>query len=139
MEKEKASGFPAQTLLQAQFARVGRERDMQQAVCGGRGVPAGHCFHVAQLWCVVLDNCRFFDVFISCPFLSGVPDRGGGSWYCLLTGTSASVYLLPYAPGQPLRGVHPEGYEDGGGVLRGQAQDEYLGLFPRVCHVVYSG
>lgn len=46
-----------QTLLQAHFSKVGRERDMQQAVCKMGEAPAGHCFHIAQLWCLVVGNC----------------------------------------------------------------------------------
>jgi hypothetical protein len=45
------------TLLQARYSRTTRARDMEQAVCEQGGAPKGHCFHVAQLWCLVLDNC----------------------------------------------------------------------------------
>ncbi|KAH6617426.1 hypothetical protein F5144DRAFT_596449 [Chaetomium tenue] len=44
------------TLLQARYSRTRRARDMEQAVCQQGGAPKGHCFHVAQLWCLVLDN-----------------------------------------------------------------------------------
>ena len=54
-----SSGFPPQTLLQAQFSGVRRERDMQQAVHRIKQAPPGHCFHIAQLWCLVLDNCAY--------------------------------------------------------------------------------
>ncbi|KAK6948222.1 hypothetical protein Daesc_009986 [Daldinia eschscholtzii] len=51
-----ASSFPIETLLQSDYARTTQERDMQQAVCKNGEVPDGHCFHIAQLWCIVLDN-----------------------------------------------------------------------------------
>lgn len=55
---ESDASFPVQTLLQAQFSRSGRTRDMQQAVCKNKLAPPGYCFHIAQVWCVVLDNCK---------------------------------------------------------------------------------
>ncbi|VBB79618.1 Putative protein of unknown function [Podospora comata] len=53
---ENASSFPVQTLLQAQFSRATKDRDMQQAVRQLKGAPAELCFHIAQLWCIVVDN-----------------------------------------------------------------------------------
>ncbi|KAI0593277.1 hypothetical protein F4775DRAFT_521473 [Biscogniauxia sp. FL1348] len=50
------SSFPVETLLQSDYARTTREREMQQAVCQNGGAPGGQCFHIAQLWCIVLDN-----------------------------------------------------------------------------------
>jgi hypothetical protein len=50
--------FPTRTLLQEQYSGVSAERDMQQAVCQTGHAPAGMCFHVAQLWCIVLDDCQ---------------------------------------------------------------------------------
>lgn len=52
------SSFPIETLLQSEYARTTEERDMQQAVCKNGEVPDGHCFHIAQLWCIVLDNSK---------------------------------------------------------------------------------
>lgn len=48
--------FPAQTLLQAQYSRSSMQRDMEQAVCQLGHAKRGECFHIAQLWCVVIDN-----------------------------------------------------------------------------------
>lgn len=48
--------FPAQTLLQAQYSRSTLQRDMEQAVCQLGNAKRGECFHIAQLWCVVIDN-----------------------------------------------------------------------------------
>ncbi|EFX03055.1 Mg2+ transporter [Grosmannia clavigera kw1407] len=54
--------FPIETLLQSKFSRATRERDMQQAICQnqGKGMPAGLCYHVAQIWCLVIDNSFLF-------------------------------------------------------------------------------
>lgn len=65
---DNASGFPVQTLLQTQFPRVAKARDMQQAVCRNKQVPAGYCFHIAQLWCLVIDNCKFLAIGELCVF-----------------------------------------------------------------------
>ena len=59
LSAENPSAFPVQTLLQAQFSRATRKRDMQQAVCQNKKADANLCFHIAQFWCIVLDNCRF--------------------------------------------------------------------------------
>jgi hypothetical protein len=48
--------FPAQTLLQAQYSRNNVQRDMEQAVCQLGHAKRGECFHISQLWCVVIDN-----------------------------------------------------------------------------------
>ncbi len=51
--------FATPTLLQTKYSRTTRAREMQQAVCQqkGEGVSPAACFHVSQLWCLVLDNC----------------------------------------------------------------------------------
>ena len=54
-----SGSFPTRTLLQEQYSGVSAERDMQQAVCQTGHVPPGMCFHVAQMWCIVLDDCLF--------------------------------------------------------------------------------
>ena len=51
--------FPAPTLAQAGFARAARSRDMRQAVCA-QTRSDGRCYHVAQLWCLVVNNCQSF-------------------------------------------------------------------------------
>ncbi|KHN95340.1 uncharacterized protein MAM_06844 [Metarhizium album ARSEF 1941] len=50
------SVFPSQTLLQAQYSRTTEQRDMLQAVRQVAATKTNECFHIAQLWCVVLDN-----------------------------------------------------------------------------------
>ncbi|OTB14339.1 hypothetical protein K445DRAFT_23746 [Daldinia sp. EC12] len=67
-----ASSFPIETLLQSDYARTTQERDMQQAVCKNGEVPDGHCFHIAQLWCIVLDNT----LLITCGQMTGSSLRG---------------------------------------------------------------
>ncbi|KAF4997797.1 hypothetical protein FGRMN_3635 [Fusarium graminum] len=48
--------FPAQTLLQAQYSRNTAARDMEQAVVQLGNAERGECFHISQLWCLVIDN-----------------------------------------------------------------------------------
>ncbi|KAK4077895.1 uncharacterized protein Triagg1_3589 [Trichoderma aggressivum f. europaeum] len=60
--------FPAQTLLQSQYSRSGQQRDMDQAVCQIGQVPRGECFHISQLWCLIVGNidmAEWFQAFIS--------------------------------------------------------------------------
>lgn len=61
------SAFPPQTLLQAQYSRTTEQRDMLQAVCQLGGARKDECFHVAQIWCLVVDNCTLD------PFIDVVP------------------------------------------------------------------
>ncbi|KAF4448955.1 hypothetical protein FALBO_16728 [Fusarium albosuccineum] len=48
--------FPAQTLLQVQYSRNTYSRDMEQAVRQLGNTERGECFHISQLWCLVIDN-----------------------------------------------------------------------------------
>ncbi|KAK4236126.1 hypothetical protein C8A03DRAFT_17193 [Achaetomium macrosporum] len=57
---ENSSAFPIETLLQAKFSRASKERDMRQAVCESKDIPAGLCFHVAQVWCLIVGNSLLF-------------------------------------------------------------------------------
>jgi len=52
--------YPNQTLWQAQFSANPSERDLQQIVCQLGNSPPKSCFHISQLWCIVVDNgkCR---------------------------------------------------------------------------------
>lgn len=50
------SFFPPSTLLQGQYSRTGQQRDMDQAVAQLGCAPKGTCFHIEQLWCLILDN-----------------------------------------------------------------------------------
>ncbi|CAM1507046.1 Fc.00g066870.m01.CDS01 [Cosmosporella sp. VM-42] len=50
------ASFPTQTLLQAQYSRNTLQRDMEQAVCQLGTAKRGECFHISQLWCIVVDN-----------------------------------------------------------------------------------
>lgn len=52
------SAFPIETLLQAKFSRSSKKRDMHQAICEDKEAPAGTCFHIAQVWCLIIDNCE---------------------------------------------------------------------------------
>jgi hypothetical protein len=50
--------FPAQTLLQVQYSRNTAVRDMEQAVVQLGNAERGECFHISQLWCLVIDNSK---------------------------------------------------------------------------------
>ncbi|KAK8005581.1 Mg2+ transporter [Apiospora arundinis] len=51
--------FPVETLLQNRFARTSKAREKQQVVWQ-RGQSGGdECFHIAQLWCVIVDKCKY--------------------------------------------------------------------------------
>lgn len=61
------ASFPPQTLLQSQYSRTTQQRDMQQAVCKLGSVPRGQCFHIAQLWSLVIDNGKLVSSFDAIP------------------------------------------------------------------------
>ncbi|KAH8773746.1 putative Mg2+ transporter [Diaporthe sp. PMI_573] len=56
LSAESSAEFPIQTLLQAQYSKTARERDMQQAVCQIDRRGNGRCFHIAQLWCLIINK-----------------------------------------------------------------------------------
>ena len=88
------------TLLQARDSRSTRARDMEQAVCQQGGAPKGHCFHVAQLWCLVLDNC-------TSKFISPSDQLHSSNLPTLFH--SIGSYIRPHLRGRPLRRHH---YQD---------------------------
>ena len=53
-----SDSHPSRTLLQTRFSDTKRARDMQQAVCHLPNVKNDYCFHIAQVWCLILDNCE---------------------------------------------------------------------------------
>ncbi|OIW34428.1 hypothetical protein CONLIGDRAFT_566188 [Coniochaeta ligniaria NRRL 30616] len=67
-----SGSFPTRTLLQEQYSGVSAERDMQQAVCQTGHVPPDMCFHVAQMWCIVLDD----SLLITCGAMSDPTKKG---------------------------------------------------------------
>ncbi|KAK1970693.1 hypothetical protein LY78DRAFT_569497 [Colletotrichum sublineola] len=48
--------YPPQTLLQSAFSRNSQKRDMLQATRQIGNGEKDWCFHIRQLWCIVLDN-----------------------------------------------------------------------------------
>lgn len=52
----KPSDHPTRTLMQARFALVQKERDMQQAVCQLKDAKPEWCFHIVQTWYLILDD-----------------------------------------------------------------------------------
>ncbi|TDZ13014.1 hypothetical protein C8035_v000464 [Colletotrichum spinosum] len=67
-----SGSYPAQTLLQLFFSRNSQKRDMMQATRQIGNGGKNSCFHVRQLWCVVLDN----SVLITCGSMSEASLRG---------------------------------------------------------------
>ncbi|KAL6854604.1 hypothetical protein J3F83DRAFT_475899 [Trichoderma novae-zelandiae] len=64
--------FPAQTLLQSQYSRSSQQRDMDQAVCQLGHVPRGQCFHISQMWCLIVGN----SVLVTCGTMSQLDLQG---------------------------------------------------------------
>ncbi|KAM0622089.1 hypothetical protein ACHAQG_005906 [Verticillium nonalfalfae] len=54
--------YPTQTLLQASYARIAYKRDMQQAARHINSGDRGWCFHIPQLWCLVIGD----SVLVTC-------------------------------------------------------------------------
>ncbi len=47
---------PMKTLLQSNYSGVSKQRDLRQVVCA-LGIPQkDHCFHITQLWCLVISD-----------------------------------------------------------------------------------
>ncbi len=59
-EKASPESFPAHTLLQADYDRHTEAREKKQAVQQIKDdkIPDRHYFHISQLWCVVVGNCK---------------------------------------------------------------------------------
>ena len=58
LSTSRPGSHPMRTLLQARFSLVHKERDLQQAVCNMIGTAQGFCFHISQIWCLILDDCK---------------------------------------------------------------------------------
>jgi hypothetical protein len=54
----RPADHPIRSLMQARFSLVQKERDMQQAVCHLLDTPNDYCFHIAQTWYLILDDCK---------------------------------------------------------------------------------
>lgn len=54
----RPADHPIRSLMQARFSLVQRGRDMQQAVCHLLDTPDDYCFHIAQTWYLILDDCK---------------------------------------------------------------------------------
>ncbi|KAF2498584.1 hypothetical protein BU16DRAFT_558643 [Lophium mytilinum] len=53
-EGSKSTKHPSRTLLQSFMSSTAHDRDMDQAVCKLHFAPDNHCYHVSQVWCLVL-------------------------------------------------------------------------------------
>lgn len=63
---EKPLGHPLPSLLQARYSSITRDRDMCQDVCELKSAPKGSCFHVSQLWCLLVSDsklCRLVNAY----------------------------------------------------------------------------
>ena len=47
---------PLKSLLQSKYSGVSKQRDLRQVVCELRLPQKGHCFHIPQLWCLVISD-----------------------------------------------------------------------------------
>lgn len=59
--KNLTDSHPLRTLLQTHSSFTQKKRDMQQAVCklpGWKKLGQDYCFHIAQVWCLVVDECK---------------------------------------------------------------------------------
>ncbi|KAI0437042.1 hypothetical protein F4803DRAFT_556393 [Xylaria telfairii] len=65
-EKYSSELFPAQTLMQADYSQHLMARDMQQAVRQIKEGPEEHCFHISQLWGIVINN----SLLVTCSTMS---------------------------------------------------------------------
>ncbi|CZR57820.1 uncharacterized protein PAC_07709 [Phialocephala subalpina] len=68
----RASSHPMRTLLQARFGLTKKERDMKQAVRWLGNTPAEHCFYIAQVWFLIIDD----SLIVSCARPSMVSLQG---------------------------------------------------------------
>lgn len=57
---------PMRTLLQSTKSSIPKQRDMQQAVCKLGRLHNDRCFHVPQVWCLIIRK----DILITCAHLS---------------------------------------------------------------------
>lgn len=63
---------PKRTLSQTRFAFAEKQRDMQQAVCNLPDSEPGFCYHVAQVWYIIVGDCEYFENPFPGPLLTCV-------------------------------------------------------------------
>lgn len=56
---KSSSSHPVRTLLQSQYPSVSKERDMQQAVSLAAETPKDYCYHVPQLWSLIINDSTY--------------------------------------------------------------------------------
>ncbi|KAK8115783.1 hypothetical protein PG984_012285 [Apiospora sp. TS-2023a] len=54
--KSGSSEFPVETLLQSKHTRTPKARELQQVVYQRGQAGGAKCFHVPQLWCIIIDK-----------------------------------------------------------------------------------
>lgn len=57
---------PMHTLLQTRSSLISMKRELKQAVCEASDNSDKLCFHVGQLWCLVVDDCELYRIFLNC-------------------------------------------------------------------------
>lgn len=101
---QPAISCPALTLMQADFPQHTKKRDMNQVVRLVQGSPAETCFHVSQMWAIVVDKCEFCAVnIIVFPELQCVQNSLS---YMLFTALLVSCSALPVQSEKALRSAH---------------------------------
>jgi hypothetical protein len=99
------SSHPMRTLLQARFSMTEKKRDLQQAVCHLTDTPNEHCFYIAQVWFVILDDCgSFSSVYICVLTCKALIISCARSSISFLQGNS--INTLPPSPSNPPYPMH---------------------------------
>lgn len=57
----KKGSHPMHTLLQTRSSLINMKRETKQAVCQIGDNRDKLCFHVGQLWCLVVDDCKLYN------------------------------------------------------------------------------
>ena len=71
---KKTAIHTPRTLLQVLYSSSDRNRELQQAVCQLTQTQKQHCFHVNQMWCLLLNESKnsclvdFLHILRACPY-----------------------------------------------------------------------
>ncbi|KAG8526373.1 uncharacterized protein KY384_000366 [Bacidia gigantensis] len=66
MPGSRSSSHPIRTLLQFRHLQVKKARDLQQAAMFQAATPSDHCFHVAQIWSIIIGD----SILVTCGRMS---------------------------------------------------------------------
>jgi hypothetical protein len=59
-EDPKSAKHPPRTLLQSFMPSTTHDRDMEQVVCKLQFAPDSYCYHVSQMWCLILNESKLW-------------------------------------------------------------------------------